>query len=661
VSSNLPSFAGAYLRTRALKLGLVLGAALPLVLASGTVGQAGEFGTWLHGTSLMGEVKYPKDFPHFDYVNPEAPKGGLVRQAVQGSFDSFNHAIPKNDPAAGLSYIYDRLMTSSLDEISTEYGLIARDMLIGPNFSYVKFRLRENAKWHDGKPITPEDVVWSFDQQKQLHPQQRFYYSHVTGAEITGEHEVTFRFDQEGNRELPHIVGQLLILPKHWWTGKDAKGNDRDISKGTLEPPLGSGPYRIGDFSAGKFVNFDRVEDYWAKDLNVSIGTNNFDQIRVEYFRDDTVMFEAFKSDGYDFRAESTAKVWAKGYEFPAVKDGRVKLDVFPDRASGVTLGFWPNLRREKFQDARVRLALNYVFNFEEMNRSLFFNQYKRTNSYFFGTDLAAKDLPQGDELALLEPLRDQVPASVFEAPYANPKVESREDLRDNLKKSLELFKAAGWEPKTEIDTAKMPTGLAGIWHSLLVAIGLDSDPTKTVMRSKDGKAFEIEYLVASPSFERIALRLQASMERIGIKMTIRVVDSAQYVNRLRERDFDFIYAGFGQSLSPGNEQKEYFGSEAADRQGSRNYAGIKNPAVDALIQKIILAKDRKALEVATRALDRVLLANHYMIPGWTLNATRTARWDRFSHPDPLPLLSIGFPDIWWFDKTKADHVEAKK
>ncbi|WP_319530596.1 extracellular solute-binding protein [uncultured Cohaesibacter sp.] len=643
------------LRALCFSLALAPMATAGLIAGSGDA-LAVEFETWLHGSSLMGDPKYPDGFEHFEYVNVNAPKGGVARQALQGGFDSFNVIIPKGEPASGLGYIYDTLMTSAYDEISSDYGLIADAMYVGPNYSYVKYRIREEARWHDGEPITAEDVVWSFEKLTELNPQQRFYYSHVSKAEVTGEREVTFTFDQEGNRELPHIVGQLMILPKHWWTGTDANGEQRDISKGTLEPPLGSGAYKIGDFSPGKYITYDRVDDYWGKDLNVNVGTNNFNQLRIEYFRDDTVLFENFKSGGFDFRVESTAKRWATEYEFPAAKDGRVAKEVIPDKSSGVLVGFLPNLRREKFQDPKVREALNYVFNFEEMNRTLFYDQYERISSFYFGTELASSGKAEGKVLELLEPLKDKVPAEAFE-PYVNPKVESREDLRDNLKKALDLFKEAGWEPRTEVDEEKRPEGFL---HSMMVTLGLASDPTKVVMRNEKGEAFEIEYLLNGTNFERVALRLQASLERVGIKMTPRVVDSSQYVNRVRSRDFDLIYTGWGQSLSPGNEQQEYFGSESADREGSANYAGIKNEAVDELITKIIYAKDREDLVAATKALDRVLLANHYVIPGWTLAASRIAYWDRFGHPDPLPMLSVGFPTIWWWDEAKAAAVEAK-
>ncbi|WP_316858848.1 extracellular solute-binding protein [uncultured Cohaesibacter sp.] len=613
------------------------------------------FETWVSGSSLMGEPKYQPGFEHYETVNPNAPKGGTARLATVGSFDSFNPILPKGEVANGIGLLYETLFTSSFEEPSTSYGLLAEAMYVGPNFSYVKFRLRENAHWQDGEPITPEDMLWSYEQQTTLNPQRKFYYSHVKSAEISGEREVTFTFDQTGNRELPFIVAELIVLPKHWWTGKDAKGNQRDISSATLEPPLGSGPYKIKDFSAGKYVEYERVKDYWGKDLNVNVGSNNFDLIRYEFFRDDTVMFEAFKSGAYDFRIEAVAKTWATGYDFPAVKDGRVVQNLFPDTSSGLGLGFIPNLRRAKFQDLNVRKAMNYVFNFEEMNRTLFYGQYSRVNSYYFGSELASSGKAEGDVLALLEPLRDQIPASAFED-YTNPKVESREDLRDNLKKALELFKKAGWEPKTEVDKDKKETGF---FHRLMVSVGLASDPTRIVMRNEKGEPFEIEYLLNGQSFERVALRLQASFERVGIKLIPRVVDSAQYVNRIRSRDFDMIYLGWGQSLSPGNEQREYFGSVAADRDSSANYAGIKNPAIDALIDKVIYAKDREGLIAATKALDRVLLANHYLIPGWTMAAHRLAYWDKFGHPTPLPMMTIGFPTIWWWDEAKAAKVAA--
>ena len=648
MSQSLPSRGLSALRAGFLSIALLSTGALNLIDGDGTA-SAVEFETWVNGSSLMGEPKYKGDFAHFDYVNADAPKGGEVRLATTGSFDSFNPVIPKGEAAAGLNLIgtnmiYESLMVPSYDEISSDYGLLAEAMYVGPDYKYVKYRLRKAARWQDGKPVTAEDVVWSFQKMTELNPQQKFYFGHVAKAEVTGEREVTFTFDKSGNRELPHIVGELKVMPKHWWTGKDANGKQRDISHGTLEPIMGSAPYRIKSFSPGKYVEYERVPDYWGKDLNVRIGTNNFDIVRFEYFRDTTVLFEAFKTGAYDFRVETTAKTWATGYDFDAVKEGKVIKAVIPDESSGIMVGFIPNLRREKFQDPKVREALNYVFNFEEMNRTLFYDQYSRINSYFFGSKLASSGKAKGAVLDLLEPLRDQIPVSAFE-PYTNPKVESREDLRDNLKKALALFKEAGWEPRTEVDEDKRDDGFL---HKIMVAVGLASDPTRIVMRNAKGEAFEIEYLLNGGAFERVALRLQASLERVGIKLIPRVVDSAQYVNRVRNRDYDMIYLGWAQSLSPGNEQREYFGSASADRDGSANYAGIKNPAVDALIDKIVYAKDRKGLVAAVKAMDRVLLSNHYIIPGWTMPATRIAYWSKFEHPDPLPMMTTGFPTIWW-------------
>lgn len=580
-----------------------------------------------HGLSLMGEPAYPPGFLHFKYVNPGAPKGGQLRLAEDGTFDSFNFVVPRGTPATGLNLIYDTLMASSYDEVATEYGLIAEGVSHPADFSSVTYRLRADARWHDGKPISPEDVVFSFEALTKNNPNQRFYYSHVVKAEKTGERDVTFTFDQAGNRELPQIVGQLTILPKHWWTGTDANGKPRDIAQGTLEVPLGSGAYRIKSFIAGRSITYERVKDYWAKDLNVNVGKDNFDEMRYEYFRDDTVMLEAFKADQYDFRVESSAKNWATAYDFPARADGRVVLEMFENRASGVMQAFIPNLRRDKFKDPRVRRALNYALDFEGMNHTLFFGQYKRTNSFFSGTELASSGLPQGRELEILNTLKDKVPPQVFTTAYTNPESGSEEARRANLREAARLFKEAGYEIKN-----------------------------RKLVNAK-GEPFTIEFLLSSPAMERVAVFYRPALERLGIEVSIRMVDTSQYINRVRSRDYDMIVSGWGQSLSPGNEQREYWGSEAADREGSRNLAGIKDPAVDALIEKVIYASDRADLVAATHALDRVLLWNEYVIPAWGLNYTRTARWDRFAHPAQLPTYSYAFPDIWWFDPAKASKA----
>lgn len=604
-----------------------------------TVGTAEP--VWRTGTALIGEPKYGADFTHFDYVDPDAPKGGLARFSADGTFDTLNFVVPKGTLAAGASsLIYDSLMTSSYDEASSMYGLIAEAMRYPDDFSWVTFRLRPEARFHDGTPITPEDVVWSFEVLTKNNPQQQYYYRHVKTAEVTGPHEVTFTFDQAGNRELPHIVGQLTVLPKHWWEGTDAKGAKRDVARGTLEWPLGSGPYRIKTVVPGRTIAYERVPDYWAKDLPVNVGQNNFDELRWEYFRDDIAELEAFKGDQFDWRVEATAKNWATQYDFPAVRDGRIKLEMFPERGSGVMVGFIPNQRRDRFADPRVRQALDLALDFAEMNRVLFFGQYFRVDSYFYGTDLASTGVPDGAERKILDGIAAELspddrarymPEAIFTAPYVLPKSDDPAAVRDNLRKALGLLQDAGWK-------------LQG--RQLVNAAG---------------EPFRIEILLNGPSFERVGLLYKQSLAKIGIEVSIRSVDASQYVERVRNRDFDMIYGGWGQSLSPGNEQWAYFGAEAADHAASQNYAGIKNPAVDAAIRRVVYATDRDDLVAATKALDRILLWNHYVIPGWTLPFTRVAYWDRFSHAEPLPLLSDGFPTTWWWDAAKAAKVGAPR
>lgn len=586
---------------------------------------------WRHALSLLGQPKYPADFKRFDYVNPNAPKGGLLRLGQDGTFDSFNHIIIRGSAAAGISTIYDTLMTGALDEVSTEYGLIAESVRHPADFSSVTYRLRANARWHDGKPITAEDVIWTFQMLKEHSPTQRYYYRNVVKAEKTGDRDVTFTFDQPGNRELPQIVGQIAPLPMHWWTGKDEKGNQRNIANGTLEPPLGSSSYKLKSFIPGRTVVYERVTDYWGVNLPVNIGKDNFNEIRYEYFRDDTVELEAFKADQYDFRLENVAKNWATSYDVPARTDKRLLLESFPDRARGVMQGFILNLRRDKFKDPKVRQALNYALNFEDMNKTLFFGQYERIASYFSGTELAFSGLPKGKELEILETVRGKVPPEVFTTEYKNPIFNTQESRRTNLLQAAKLFREAGYSVK----------------DGRLV--------------NAAGEVFSIEFLINSPTFERVILFYVEDLKRLGVQFNIRQVDASQYQNRIRSRDFDAIVAGWGQSLSPGNEQRDYFGTESADRAGSRNYAGIKNEAVDALIDKVIFAKDREELVAATHALDRVMIWNHYVVPMWSIGVSRVARWDRFGKPEKLPEYSIGFPDIWWFDKDRAAKIGPQK
>ncbi|MDC7785781.1 extracellular solute-binding protein [Rhodoplanes sp. TEM] len=601
----------------------------PAALAQTGGGEAPAKGAWRHGVSLFGELKYPQDFKHFDYVNPAAPKGGTVRQIAIGTFDNFNVVVSgvKGNLAGPVFFTYETLMTPALDEVSTEYGLLAEAVSYPADYASVTYRLRANARWHDGRPVTPEDVIFSLDAFTKNHPQFGAYYRHVTKAEKTGERDVTFTFDQPGNRELPQIVGQLRVLPKHWWEGTDASGRKRDVTQTTLDVPLGSGAYRIREFSPGRTVVLERVKDYWGKDLPVAVGRDNFDELRYEYFRDTTVALEAFKGDAVDWRTENSAKDWATAYDFPAVKEGRVIREEFPIRSSGVMQAFAFNTRRDKFKDRHVRRAFNYAFDFEDMNQAMFFGQYKRIGSYFEGMpDLMSSGLPQGQELAILETVRDKVPPEVFTTPYTNPVAGSPEAVRANLREALRLFKLGGYEVRD-----------------------------RKLVNVKTGEPMAVEFLLSSQTFERLVLRYQPSLERLGIAVSVRTIDPTQYENRMRTWDFDIIVDSWGQSLSPGNEQRGFWGSQAADQPGSQNSVGIRNPAVDALIEKVIFAKDRAELVAATKALDRVLLWNFYVVPQWTYGKVRTARWDRFGRPETMPTYGASaFPTIWWWDAAKA-------
>lgn len=607
-------------------LGSVAG--VPVVSAA-EAQPAGEL-PWRHALSLFGDIKYPADFKRFDYVNPDAPKGGVARQIAIGTFDNFNLAVAgiKGSLAPAAALIYETLMTRSQDEVTTEYGELAESAQHPDDFSWVTYRLRKEARWHDGKPVTPEDVIFSLESLKKLSPMYASYYRHVAKVEKSGERDVKFTFDAPGNRELPTIVGELIVLPKHWWEGTDPQGRKRDISATTLEPPLGSGPYKIKEFEAGRSIKLERVKDYWGVNVPSQIGTNNFDELRFEFFRDNLVALEAFKADQADWIAENSAKQWATAYDFPAVAEKRVIKEEFPINDSGRMQAFAFNIRRNQFRDPRLRRAFNYAFDFEEMNKQLFYGQYKRINSYFEGTELASSGLPEGQELAILQAVKDKVPPEVFTTAYQNPVGGTPEAVRANLREAAKLLKEAGFEVRD---------------HKLV-------DST--------GKPLSVEILVQDPSSERIALFYKPSLERIGVGASIRVVDDAQYQNRLRSFDFDMIIDQWGESLSPGNEQREFWGSQAADMPGSRNTIGIKNPAIDALIEKVIYAKDRSELVAATHALDRVLLWNFYLVPQFTYGFSRYARWDRFSHAEPLPKYGrSGLPALWWYDAEKAARI----
>ena len=586
---------------------------------------------WRHGLSLFGDLHYPDGFQRFDYVNPDAPRGGTVRLSALGTFDNFNVAVAsvKGQLAAGLGLIYNRLLASAQDEVTTMYGLLAEAVDYPPDHSWVAYRLRPEARWHDGTPVTAEDVIFSFESWKKLDPELSAYYRHVVKAERIGEREVSFTFDSAGNRELPLIVGELTVLPKLWWQASDKNGNKRDISVTTLEPPLGAGPYRIKDFVPGRSVAYERVKDYWGDRFNVNVGQNNFEEIRFEYFRDSTVALEAFKGDQIDWRTENSAKNWATAYDFPAVRDKRVVIEEFPMRSRGVMQAFAFNIRRDKFKDPRLRRAFNFAFDFEEMNKQIFYGQYRRISSYFDGTELASSGIPGGQEREILETVRPKIPPELFATPYTNPVAGNAEAVRANLREALKLLKEAGYEIRD-----------------------------RKLVNAATGEQLNLEILVDDPSYERIVLFYRPSLERLGMAVSVRTVDEVQYQNRLRQWDYDMIIASWGESLSPGNEQRGYWGSQAADMPGSRNLIGIKNEALDALIGRVIFAKDRAELVAATRAFDRVLLWNFYVVPQWTYDKARTARWDRFGRPQRLPRYNEpDFPGVWWWDSDRATKV----
>ena len=588
--------------------------AAALLLAS--VAAPAAAGTVSHGLSLIGDLKYPAGFAHLDYVNPDAPKGGTLRRHAIGTFDTFNPFIIKGSAASGIGLIHETLMTSPADEAPAEYGLVAKTVEVPDDLSHVVFELRPEAKFHDGTPITADDVIWTFETlKKKGAPIYPFYYKNVARGVKLGDRRVKFEFAGPPNRELPQITGQLPVLSKAWWS-------TRDFSKTTLEPPMGSGPYRISSFEAGRFVALERVDDWWGKDLPINVGQYNFDRIRFDYYRDETVALEAFKAQRYDLRLENASLTWATGYDFPARREGKVKLEEVPNARPTGMQAFVFNLRRPQFGDPVLRRAMAYAFDFEWSNKHLFYGQYARTKSFFSNSELAARELPSKEELALLEPWRGRIPDEVFAKIYEPPSTDGSGNLRSNLRTALRLLRNAGYR----IEDRK-----------------LISPVTKAPV------AFEI--LLVSPAFERIVSPFARNLERLGIEAAVRTVDQSQYVNRVRSFDFDMIVGGAGQSESPGNEQRDYWSSAAADRQGSRNAGGIKNPAIDALVEKIVDARNRKEVVVASRALDRVLSWNHYVIPHWHIRVDRLVRWDRFG----VPRHPKYGPDImsWWVDAAK--------
>lgn len=579
-----------------------------------------------NGIAMHGEPKYPPGFPHFDYVVPDAPKGGRIVAADIGSFDSFNAFIAKGEPAPGIGLIYETLMTSADDEPFTEYGLLAESIEYPEDRSWVVFHLHPEARWHDGEPVTAEDVVWTFESLMQKGtPMLRFYYSSVAEVQMLDAHTVKFVFHPGENRELPLILGQLTVLPKHWWTA-----NGREIGNTTLEPPLGSGPYRIARFEAGRFVEYRRVEDWWGKDLPVNLGRYNFDSRRYDSYLEQIVARQALKAGAIDYYPENQAKAWATEYNIDPVRDGRLLMEQFENRSSGGMQNFTMNTRRAIFQDRRVRWALAHAFDFEWTNRNLFNGLYVRPNSYFFPTELAAEGLPGPEELAILSPYRGHVPDEVFTQVYQPPKTDGSGWPRENLEKAFVLLNEAGWVVRD-----------------------------LQLVKADSGQPMSFEILLVSKQFERLVLPFMHNLKRLGIDVRVRTVDQSQYINRLRTYDFDMIVGGIPQSLSPGNEQRNYWTTAAAEQDGGYNYAGVRDPVVDELVELVIAAPDRESLVHRTRALDRVLLWGHYGIPQWSSPFTRLVVWNKFGRPAEVPLQGVSF-DTWWFDAGKAAALQGK-
>lgn len=579
-----------------------------------------------HGIAMHGDLEYGPGFRHFAYVNPDAPKGGEVKRAETGTFDSFNGFIIKGDPEGNLGLIYDSLMVASADEPFSEYGLLAEEVETPADRSWVAFTLRKEARWHDGEPVTVEDVIWTFESLRAKGtPFYRAYYASVERVEKIGDRKVKFTFQAGENRELPLILGQLPVLPKHYW-------KDRDFEATTLDPPLGSGPYRIGRFEPGRWVRYERVEDYWGRDLPVNVGRYNFATIHFDYYRDSTVALEAFKAAAYDLRIEISSKDWATGYEVPALRAGlMIKDEIEHERPAGMQ-GFAYNLRRPLFRDPRVRQALAHAFDFEWSNQHLFYGQYTRTRSYFDNSELAAMGLPSEAELAILEPYRGRIPNEVFTAEYNPPWSDASGNIRDNLRKAVELLREAGWQINEK----------------------------RKLQHRETGTVMEFEFLLVQPEFERVVLPFVKNLERLGVTVRVRTVDAAQYAHRVEHFDFDMIVWNWGQSLSPGNEQRVFWGSEFAARPGSQNVVGIEDPVIDELIEKLIAAPDRDSLVTRVRALDRVLQWGHYVIPNWHLTYDRLAYWKKFGRPEVVPPLGVQI-EAWWVDPETAAVLQKSR
>lgn len=612
---------------------ITAGSALLLALPARAAGEE-----WLTSTSLFGKSRYGDDFQGYDYVNPDAPKGGTLNSTVVGTFDSFNPYVVRGTGAAGIAsgfgggLLYDTLMEQSTDEPSTSHPLLADAYRHPEDFSWAVYRLNPLAHWHDGKPITAEDVIWTFNALKANSPMYGQYYANITEAKAVSDREIEFTFDQKGNRELPHIIGDMPVFPKHWWEGSDPKGRKRDISQPTLEPPLGSAAYKIESFRPGSEIVWVRVPDYWGAKVGVKVGRENFDRRRYVYFQDDNAAWQAFTKGGYqDIRGENNSRRWAQDYKFPAIAAGDAIKAEFETTSGEAMQGFALNLRRERFQDRRVRQALTMFFDFESMNRRLFFGLYKRTSSFFEGGELASSGLPQGAELALLEPFRDKLPPELFTQEFKLPVYDKPESFREGLREAARLFKEAGW-------------------------VSRDGK----LINETTGEHFKIEIPGDDPTDERIAGPFVENLKKMGIDASLRIVDTSQYVNRMRSFDFDVATFVQAQSQSPGNEQRDFWTTRAAETPGSRNYAGIKDPVVDALVEKVIFAGSREDLIASTRALDRVLLWNFYYIPQYHNPKAWIGYWNKFGIPEKQPSYIGADTESWWIDPEKEKALATR-
>lgn len=578
----------------------------------------------VHGIAIHGETLYPANFTHFKYVNPNAPKGGeiIINQVSSGGFDSLNPFILKGVSGSGIQeYLYETLSSMSSDEAFSHYGRVAESMEVAADRSWIIFNLNKKARFHDGHPITAEDVLFSFNTLiEKGHPRYSSFFRDVEKVEALSAHRVKYSFKVKNNRELPLIVGSTPVMPAHYW-------KDKDFTQNTLTPPLGSGPYKVTHVDPGHAIVYERVKDYWGKNLPVNRGRYNFDKITVDYYRDNTIALQAFKSGEYHFRTENTSRNWATSYTGDNFDNGSIiKREIRHQLPTGMQ-GFVYNTRHPLFKDIKVRQALTYAFDFEWTNKQLFYGAYTRTNSYFSNSELAATGLPSAEELKILQPFKGQIPEEVFTHIYQAPTTDGSGGVRKNIRKATGLLKQAGWSIKD-----------------------------KKLINSK-GEPFEFTILIVSPDFKRIVLPFKKNLARLGIDVSIQLVDTQQYINRVQSFDFDMTVTVFGQSLSPGNEQYNYWHSSAADQQGSRNWIGIKNPVVDQLVEAVISAPDRKSLIHRTRALDRVLLWNHYVLPHWHIRNFRVAYWNIFKQPAIQPIYDLGF-DNWWVDPKKDTQIQ---